>query len=72
MGVEPIYAGRKPADLSRSPTEHMVDRVGFEPTMPEGGRFTVCWHKPLAHLSKVTSYYTKFLKNEFFTKKLLC
>lgn len=46
----------------------MVDRVGFEPTMPEGGRFTVCWHEPLAHLSNISF---QIFKEQFFYKKFL-
>ena len=54
MGVEPIYVGWKPTDLTRSPTEHLnlVDRVGFEPTKPEGGGFTIRLRWPLAYLSE--------------------
>lgn len=29
-------------DLTVCPVRNMVGEVGFEPTQPEGGRFTVC------------------------------
>ena len=31
---------------NRSSRNSVVDRAGFEPALPEGGRFTISWFEP--------------------------
>src|ERR1051325_2497917 len=67
-GTSPHYRVRS-VHLRRFPSADTTERVGFEPTVPDGyTRFRGVRLRPLGHLSKVQVYYILSLTSSLLTR----